>query len=76
MTLRAKSEKKIQGELVVDDSERIRDKSFLEMVKMRSLAAWVITASWSGGCGGMLSSSRCSSSNILKSQEVEGGGRR
>lgn len=45
---------------VAADSGRIRDKSLLEMVTMRSLAALVITTSWSSGCGGMLSSRTCS----------------
>ena len=31
--------KKIQGVIVVDESERIQDKSLTEMVRMRSLAA-------------------------------------
>lgn len=44
---------------VVRESGRIRDKSLLEKVTMRSLAALVITTSWSGGCGGMLSSRAC-----------------
>ena len=51
---------------MVDESERIQDKSLIEMVRMRSLAAWVITTSWSGGCGGVLSSRGGSSSKILK----------